>query len=67
MLMVDKIYEEYQRLQVSSGEIEKIINLYMFLKSNKEEHRYYNLDKSTFNYFIESDETIKVWNNVCRI
>lgn len=65
--MVDKIYEEYQRLQISSGEIEKIINLYMFLKSNKEENRYYNLDKSTFKYFIESDETIKVSDCICRI
>lgn len=39
----------------------------MFLKSNKEENRYYNLDKSTFKYFIESDETIKVSDCICRI
>ena len=64
--MVDKIYLEYQKLQRSSCEIEKIINFYMYLGEllpNTDGSQ--NLDKNTFNYLIESDETIKSLVRIC--
>ena len=65
--MVDKIYEEYQKLNCSSREIEKVINLFMRISESAVDSRTecQNLDISTFNYLIESDESIKNLIHIC--
>ena len=61
--MVSRIYEEYVRIRVSSVEIEKIMACYMRVTSSdfdEDRQSYRYLDTSIFNYFVESDETLKV-------
>lgn len=66
--MVEYIYELFCRLRHSSLEIEKIINLYMCINSNSHHHldNEYGLDKSTFKFMIDSDDTIKNLLKICR-
>jgi hypothetical protein len=66
--MVEYIYELFCRLRRSSLEIEKIINLFMCINSDSEQHleNEYGLDKSTFKFMIDSDDTIKVLLGRCR-
>lgn len=62
--MVDKIFDTFLDIEDSSQEIEKIINIYLrfaYQKSeSKEEIIYNNLAINTFNYMIETDDTLKV-------
>ena len=62
--MVDKIFETFLEIEESSQEIEKIINIYLRFayqkNESKEEIIYNNLAINTFNYMIETDETLKV-------
>jgi type I restriction-modification system DNA methylase subunit len=69
--MIDEIYERFLEIEDSSREIEKIINIYLkfaYKKSeSKEEIIYNNLAVNTFNYMIETDETLKVAFSISRI
>jgi|688.fasta_scaffold113759_2 type I restriction-modification system DNA methylase subunit len=62
--MVEKIFAVFLEIEDSSVEIEKIINVYLRFayqrSENKEEIIYNNLAINTFNYMIETDETLKV-------
>jgi hypothetical protein len=64
--MVDEIFERYLEIEESSREIEKIINIYLKYaynsNENKEEIVYNNLAINTFNYMIETDDTLRVSN-----
>jgi type I restriction-modification system DNA methylase subunit len=68
--MVDKIFDTFLDIEDSSQEIEKIINIYLrfaYQKSeSKEEIIYNNLAINTFNYMIETDDTLKVLPPRCR-
>lgn len=70
-LMVDYIFEKYLELEESSEEIEKIINIYLkytYQKADQhEEIVYNNLAINTFNYMIETDDTLRVQIEVFRI
>ena len=66
--MVDKIYDEYVKLCHSSAELEKMINMFLYPsgeESAEEKEGCDNLDRNTFNYLIETDETIKNIVRVC--
>jgi type I restriction-modification system DNA methylase subunit len=62
--MVEKIFAVFLEIEDSSVEIEKIINVYLRFayqrSESKEEIIYNNLAINTFNYMIETDETLKV-------
>jgi hypothetical protein len=60
--MIEYIYQIFCQLQKSSFEVEKIINMFTCINSNSDHHLndQYGLDRSTFKFMIDSDETIKV-------
>lgn len=69
--MVEKIFAVFLEIEDSSVEIEKIINVYLRFayqrSESKEEIIYNNLAINTFNYMIETDETLKVHAGLPRI
>jgi type I restriction-modification system DNA methylase subunit len=72
--MIDELYDRFSEIESASAEIEKIINVYLKFAYSKEESKdeivYSNLAVNTFNYMIETDDTLKVltdlWRNWCR-
>ena len=63
--MVEEIYERYLEIEDPSREIEKVINVYLKYVyggggSEMAGYSYNNLAVNTFNYMIETDETLKV-------
>ena len=67
--MVEKIFAVFLEIEDSSVEIEKIINVYLRFayqrSESKEEIIYNNLAINTFNYMIETDETLKNLLHIC--
>lgn len=60
--MVMHIYQRWRGIQAASAQIEPMINIYLRYSypQREEELAYRNLAVNTFNYMLDTDETLKV-------